>query len=57
MGTDPSSEYASSIDTVLPLNFTATNPSGGDQEESEMELNEIERAPTPFVFQERVPAC
>jgi hypothetical protein len=46
-GTGHSSEYASTVDIVLPLNVIATNPSGGEQEEAEIELNEISRAPTP----------
>jgi hypothetical protein len=50
------SEYASTVDTVLPLNVVAIQPSGEEQEEPETELNEDDRVPTPFVSRGRVPA-
>jgi hypothetical protein len=54
MGIDHSSECASTIDTVLPLNVIATNQSGDEQAEAETELNESGRAPTPFVSRGRI---
>jgi hypothetical protein len=50
------SEYASTVDTVLPLNVVAIQPSGEELEEAETELNEDDRVPTPFVSRGRVPA-
>jgi hypothetical protein len=54
-GTGHSSEYASTVDTVLPLKVIATHSSGEEQEAAETEQNEIGRAPTPFVSRGRVP--
>jgi hypothetical protein len=54
-GTGHISENASTVDTVLPLDVIATDPSGKEQEEAETEQNEIGRAPTPFVSRGRVP--
>jgi hypothetical protein len=45
----------STVDTVLPLHVIVNEPSGGEQEEAETELNGNEREPTPFVSRGRVP--
>jgi hypothetical protein len=47
--TGHTSEYDSTVKTVLPLNVVATDPSGEEQEEAETELNGSGRASTPFM--------
>ena len=54
--TGHSSEYASTVDTVLPLNVTAHNPNDGEPEEAEIELPAAERESTPFAPRGRLPA-
>jgi hypothetical protein len=53
MGISRSSEYASTIDTVLPLKVIAADPSGGEPEEAETQLNENDRILPPSCLEGR----
>ena len=51
-----SSEYASTIDTVLPLNVIAAEARGDERgEEADIELKQEDRPLTPFVHRGRLP--